>query len=96
MDELFSNEITPEEIAMLEQAERIEYAEMRRNETALEQYEREQLELQIQRERNYTKRIAELETALFQAQSLIRSTQSNWNEQAYFDADAVIANALGK
>ena len=41
-------------------------------------------------------RIAELEAALHQAQSLLRSTQSNWNEQAYFDADTVITNALGK
>ena len=39
-------------------------------------------------------RIAELEQALRQAQSLLRSSQSNWNEQAYFDADTVIANAL--
>lgn len=39
-------------------------------------------------------RIAALEAALHQAQSLLRSTQANWNEQAYFDADNVITNAL--
>ena len=41
-------------------------------------------------------RIVDLENALRQAQSLLRSTQANWNEQAYFDADTVITNALGK